>query len=156
MFWKFIQYTIHWDKTQMLKIFPSDKINITKMHFFSFLSSKLITVLLLICNSYTDWSFHLSKTLCGIFHFRFLFVFIKLYIFFHQKARTLTLKRHNSFHHKSNGKATHSFVPRLLIFKLQQEVQNSMISAWFGAPKNWPGDKLFKLSKQKFWVCHFF
>ena len=91
MFWKFIQYTIHWDKTQMLKIFPSDKINITKMHFFSFLSSKLITVLLLICNSYTDWSFHLSKTLCGIFHFRFLFVFIRVYIFFHQKALTLWL-----------------------------------------------------------------
>ena len=30
IFWKFIQYTIHWDKTQMLKKSPSDKINITK------------------------------------------------------------------------------------------------------------------------------
>ena len=30
IFWKSIQYTIHWDKTQMLKKFPSDKINGTK------------------------------------------------------------------------------------------------------------------------------
>ena len=142
----------------MLKIFPSDKINITKMHFFSFVSSKLITVSLLICNSYTDWSpSFISLKLCVGFSIFDSFLFLLNYIyFFHQKARTLTLKRHNSFHHKSNGKATHSFAPRLLIFKLQQEVQNSMISAWFGAPKNWPGDKLFKLSKQKFWVCHFF
>ena len=30
IFWKFIQYTIHWDKTQMLKKFPSDKINVRR------------------------------------------------------------------------------------------------------------------------------
>ena len=30
IFWKCIQYTIHWDKTQMLKKIPSDKINGTK------------------------------------------------------------------------------------------------------------------------------
>ena len=30
IFWKCIQYTIHWDKTQMLKKFSSDKINGTK------------------------------------------------------------------------------------------------------------------------------
>ena len=29
-FWKFIQYTMHWDKIQMLKKFPSDKINSSK------------------------------------------------------------------------------------------------------------------------------
>ena len=34
----------------------------------------------------------------------------------------LTLKRHNSFQNQNNGKATYSFAPRLLIFKLQQEV----------------------------------
>ena len=28
--WKFIQYNTHWDKTQMLKIFPLNKIIITK------------------------------------------------------------------------------------------------------------------------------
>ena len=30
IFWKCIQYTIHWDKTNMLKKFPSYKINGTK------------------------------------------------------------------------------------------------------------------------------
>ena len=31
-------------------------------------------------------------------------------------------KRHNSFQNQNNIKATHSFAPRLLIFKLQQKV----------------------------------
>ena len=31
----------------------------------------------------------LSKTVCGIFHFRFRFVFIKVYIFVQQNAWTL-------------------------------------------------------------------
>ena len=34
MFWKCIQYTIHWGKTQMLNIFPSDKLNGTKYALF--------------------------------------------------------------------------------------------------------------------------
>ena len=34
----------------------------------------------------------------------------------------LTLKHHNSFPRKNNGKATHSLATRPLIFKLQQEV----------------------------------
>ena len=37
IFWKCVQYTIHWDKTKILKIFPSDKINATK-NVLSFLS----------------------------------------------------------------------------------------------------------------------
>ena len=35
IFRKFIKYIIHWDKTQILKMFPSDRINVTKnAHFF--------------------------------------------------------------------------------------------------------------------------
>ena len=30
IFWNCIQYIIHWDKTQILKKFPSEKINVTK------------------------------------------------------------------------------------------------------------------------------
>ena len=45
----------------------------------------------------------LSKTVCGIFHFWFRFVFIKVYIFFQQIV-------------------THCFPSRPLISKLQQEV----------------------------------
>ena len=44
---------IHWDKTQMLKDFSSDKINGTKKALF-FL--QLTTVLLLICDFYMSWS----------------------------------------------------------------------------------------------------
>ena len=72
MFWKFIQYTIHWDKIQRLKKFPSDKINVTKMHSFLFCELQLITVLLLICNSYMSWNTRfVSLKLCvwfSIFH----------------------------------------------------------------------------------------
>ena len=35
---------------------------------------------------------------------------------------SLTLKRHNSFQNEKNRKAKHNFVPRPVIFKLQQEV----------------------------------
>ena len=31
-----------------------------------------------------------------------------------------------------------------------------MISAWVGAPKNWPGDEFFKLRKAKFWESQLF
>ena len=47
-----------------------------------------LKVLLLICDSYYYLA-RLFKTLCGIFHFRFRFVFIKVYIFVQQNACTL-------------------------------------------------------------------
>ena len=77
----------------MLKKFPSDKINGTKNAIF-FLSripphhSSTFNLQLLyelkhkVC---------LSKTVCGILHFRFRFVFIKVYIFIQQNAWTLSL-----------------------------------------------------------------
>ena len=34
---------------------------------------------------------------------------------------SLTLKRHNSFQNENKRKATYSFAPRRLTFKLQQE-----------------------------------
>ena len=56
IFWKFIQYTIHWDKTQVLKKLPSDKINVTKIAL-SFLSrAPTHHTFTFICNSYTSWS----------------------------------------------------------------------------------------------------
>ena len=35
---------------------------------------------------------------------------------------SLTLKRHDSFQNQNNTKDTHSFAPRFLSFKLQEEV----------------------------------
>ena len=75
----------------MLKKIPSDKINGTKNALF-FLSR---------APTHHSFTFNLqflyelkhkvrlSKTLCGIFHFRFRFVFIKVYIFVQQNACTL-------------------------------------------------------------------
>ena len=56
MFWKFIQYTLHWDKTKMLKKIPFGKKTLQKMHSCFFRELQLIRVLLLICNSYMSWS----------------------------------------------------------------------------------------------------
>ena len=93
IFWKCIQYTIHWDITQMLIKFPSDKINGTKnvlffllraptYHRFSFSLQFLDELRHKVC---------LSKIVCGVFHFWFCFVFIKVYIFVQQNAWTLWL-----------------------------------------------------------------
>ena len=74
----------------MLKKFPSEKINGTKNALF-FLSRVPIH------HSFTfnlrflyelKHKVRLSNTVCGIFHFRFLFVFIKVYIFVQQNAWT--------------------------------------------------------------------
>ena len=54
--WKCIQYTIHWDNTQMLKKIAPDKTNGTKNAIYFFREPQLITVLLLICDSFTSWS----------------------------------------------------------------------------------------------------
>ena len=75
----------------MLKKFPSGKINGTK-NVLSFLSRAPTP------HGFTfDLRFFyelnhkvcLSKTVCGIFYFRFRFIFIKVYIFVQQNAWTL-------------------------------------------------------------------
>ena len=131
-----IQKTIHWDRIQILKKFLSDKINGT------------INALFFLSQAPTHHSFtfnfpflyelkhkvRLSKTGCEIFYFRFLFDFIKVYIFVQQNAWTSWLFEfcHNSFKNQNNRKATHSFAPRPLIFKLQQEILkfNNICESW--------------------------
>ena len=75
----------------MLEKFPTDKIS----------SKKNVLLFLLRAPLHHSFTFYLqflyepkhkvrlSKTLCGIFHFRFRFVFIKVYIFVEQKVWTL-------------------------------------------------------------------
>ena len=65
----------------------------------------------------------LSKSVSGIFHFRFHSVFIKFYVFCSTQCfDSLSLTRHNLFQNEKNRKATHNFASRSLIFKLQWEV----------------------------------
>ena len=78
IFRKCIQYTIHWGKTQILKKFPSDKINGTKNALFFLLRAP--THHSLTFNLRFLFELHhkvcLSKTVCGIFCFQFRFIFI--------------------------------------------------------------------------------
>ena len=74
----------------MLKRFPADNINVTKNALF-FLS-RAPTHRSFTFNSQLLYELkhivHLSKTVCGIFHFRSRLAFIKLYIFVQQNAWT--------------------------------------------------------------------
>ena len=97
----------------MLKKFPLDKINGTK-NALCFLSRAH--------DSFIFNSQFLYYIMCGIFHFRFRLVFIKLYYFCSTKSvDSWTLKHHNSFQNKNKRKAIHSFVWTPLVFNLQQE-----------------------------------
>ena len=75
----------------MLKRFPSDKISATNNNLFSL--SQAPTHQSFIFNLPFLYELkrkvRLSKTVCGIFHFRFRFIFIKFYIFVQQNAWTL-------------------------------------------------------------------
>ena len=88
--WKCIQYIIHWDKTQMLKKFYSDKINDTKNALLNFMA-----VLLLIRDSYMSWSTRfVSLKLCVAFYIsesvsfllKFIFLFSKMHRLFYFKT----------------------------------------------------------------------
>ena len=85
----------HWDKTEMSKRFPSDKKKAVQgMSSFFFVSSN--TVLLLICDSYTNWSTRLvSLKLCVRFSIFNSVLF--LYFCSTKYMDSMTLKCHNSF-----------------------------------------------------------
>ena len=89
------QRTINWDKTQMLKKFPSDKIKIQKMPSFFFRELQFITVLLLVCDFYMSWSTSfVSLKLCVVpsifdsvsFFLKFIFLFNKMHGLFNFKT----------------------------------------------------------------------
>ena len=69
---------------------------------------------------------------------------------------SLTLKRHNSFQNQKKRKATQSFTPRPLIFKLQQEILklNDIFVSWSPPKLTWW--QIFKPRKSKFWERQFF
>ena len=129
IFWKRIQYTIHWDKT-MLRKFHLDKINGTKHALlFFFCKLQLITALFLICNSYMSWNTRfVSLKLCGIFHLRFCFIFIKVYILLQQNAWT-------PFKIKAIQKPHIVLLPDLWFLSWNKKFENSMVSVWVGAPQ---------------------
>ena len=72
----------------MLKKYASDKINSTKNSpfFLSRAPTRQSFTFNLRFLYELKHKFHLSKTLCGNLHFRFHFVFIKVYIFVHRNT----------------------------------------------------------------------
>ena len=79
LFFNCIRYTRHWHKTQMLNNLSSEEINVNALFFLLPAPAH---------HSFTfDWWFFYelkrkvcrSKSVSGIFHFRFRFVFIKVY-----------------------------------------------------------------------------
>ena len=95
LFWKCIQYTIHLDKTQILKKPLRTKQTVQKMLSFSFRRLQLIAILLLICDSYMSWSTRfVSLNLCVGFSIfdsvslllNFIFLFNKMHGLFDFKT----------------------------------------------------------------------
>ena len=127
IFWKFIKYTTHWDKTQMLKKSPSKKINVTKNalsfllrapahHSFNF---NLLFIYEL------KHMVHLSISVCGIFHLQLQ----KLYIFVQKKAWAIWLKNVKiPFKIKIIEKPHTLLLPDLLFLNWNKKFGNSMIS----------------------------
>ena len=64
---------------------------------------------------------------------------------------SFTFKRPNSFHNENNRKATYSFAPRPLIFKLQKEVLrfNDICVSW-SSPKTNLVANLLNLENRSF------
>ena len=78
----------------------------------------------------------LSETVCGIFHFRFRFVFIKVYIFVQQSAWTLWLSNFiTPFKIKIIEKPHIVLLPDVWFLSCNKKFFNSMISTWVGAPQ---------------------
>ena len=118
---------------------------------------QLSTVLLLICDSYMSWSTRfVSLKLCVRFSTSHS-VSLLLKFFSTECMNSLTLKHHNSFQKQNSRKATHSFSPRPLIFKLQQEVLKfSYIFVSWSSLKADLGTNLLNLENWSFENISFF
>ena len=121
----------------MLEKFPSDKGNVTKNAlFFSFVSSNSsqfyfgFTILI----QSEAHKFHLSKTVRGIFHFRFRLIFIKVYIFVQQKTWPLWLQN-VIINFKIEMIEKLLWFLSLWFLSFNKTFESSIISAWVGAPQ---------------------
>ena len=82
---------------------------------------QLIAVLFLICVYRMSFLFKL----CVGFSIFDSVSFLLKFLFLLNKMHSLTLIRYNSFQNQNNRKVAHSFAPRSLVFKMQQQVLKS-------------------------------
>ena len=104
--WKFIQYTIPWDETRLITPVPTHCS-------FTFHSRFLYELKLKV---------RLSENFVWDFPFFIVSFLLSLYFCSRKSMDSLILKRHNSSQNQNNRKATHTFIPKPLIFKLQQDI----------------------------------
>ena len=103
---------------------------------FFFREVQLFIVLLLICNSSTNWTtWFTSLEMCVGFYIFDSRPFFKNLNFFCLTKSIDSLKRLNFFQNKNDKKSTNSFASRPLIFKLQLEVWkfNNICVSWISA-----------------------
>ena len=97
----------------------------------------------------------LSKSMSGIFHFWFHFVFIKIYVFVQQKGWTLLVQNVIILFKTGILEKPHMLlVPYpCFFFKLQKEVkiQWCLMSSWVGAPQKLTCSQIFWTYKMEVW-----
>ena len=135
----------------MLKKISSVTKTLQKMHLFFFRELRLITVLLLIHKSYTGWSTSFISVKQWYFPFSIPpCFFLSLYFCSAKRRGSLTLKCYNSFKNKNNRKKHTVLLLNYWFLSCNKNFENSLISAWVGVSKIWPGNELLKLRKSKF------
>ena len=88
---------------------------------------------------------HLSKS---VFHFRFLLVFIKLFIFAQEKPWTLWLQNLIIYFKRKVKEKSHTvLLPFFWFLSCNLKRENWMTSTCVGAHQSWPRDKVFELRK---------
>ena len=128
---------MHWDKTILFKKFPSDKVNGTKNALFFIREHQLITVLLLICDSYMSWGTRFaSLKLRVVFSIFDSVSFLLKFVFVQQNAWTLWLQKIIIPFKIKIIEKPHTFLLLDLWFlSCNMKFYNSMISATVGAPQ---------------------
>ena len=127
MFWKFAQYTLHWDKTQVLKKIPLDKIKATKNALFFLLQKPTHYSF-----TFNLWFLCELNTRFGSLKVRMGFSIFKVYKFLQQKAWTYFKSSIISFKIKTTKKPHTLFLPDLRSLSCNKKFQNSVISTWLG------------------------
>ena len=125
-----------------------------KCTLFFFRELQLISVLLLICDSYMSWSTSLVslKLWVGFSIFDSVSFLLK-FIFLSTKCMdSLTLKRHYSFQNYNNKKSTHSLLPDVWFLSCNKKFWNSVVlkfSFWI-SPKTDLVTNFLKLKSRSF------
>ena len=138
IFWKIIQYTKHWDETQMLEKLLLDK-TLQNIYFFSRVPTHHNFTFNLKFLYNLKNSVQLSKTVCMIFYFWFRPIFMKGCIFVQLKEWTLSLSKVIIRLKIKITENPHTvLLPDLCFLNCNKKFENSMIITWVEALRKLP------------------